>query len=343
MEIKPYNQLKTTTKTLVQPLLGTLDRFVLFNVLPLNITSKLLTQKVTTSKKKAIIFPVVEKVGGIILLKYKDLYRCQFDLPDINKSFPNCVSAIVSTGTENLSIKMFNTCIQVTGDINSERTERTVDALLARIYKLSQILLNISGEADNVSTIITSIVESYNVSTIIKCMVETCPLIDTNDNYLEGLKETFKKLKEDFPKLKSLIKLFFSHTMESILLKNDSNYIMGKLRWVTRIMSIYTGSLEKKYLSVRLKNISLTINSGGSVIHLIKLRNELSFRNICTRYDSIIDDYLVVNMRSRDDPGECQTFTIRPSGKILLSSTSSESNESYYELMNIFQELGIYG
>src|SRR3989337_2322086 len=103
LNIKAYENIKTTTITAITCFDGVIDRIAIAQLLPIFISDH---KPIKTPRSKKIILPIYSTPNKIIAIKWLDKYRCQYKIK--SGWFPNSVEIIMSTGMKNINIKVNN-------------------------------------------------------------------------------------------------------------------------------------------------------------------------------------------------------------------------------------------
>lgn len=321
-----FNEVTITTTTITAAIDGIVDRHIIYCILPLYITDYK-AQK--TPRSHSVILPVYEQPNKIILIKKDDQYRCQYKIKA--GCFPHGVEVVISTGHNNMNIRIYPESIQATGVKNMEIAKACVKYIFTLIKKLQERLIIMNEDKEKT-------LEVYKW-----LETETRGRLDTNGRYILNKPKDPKKCFEGNELL--IAKLFVKYIAEGRLPKNKYQDIyLNRIRWMMKVTFLCRGSLTNKGLNIQMRNYSYNV---GFYIDKKKTRDVFIAEKseyIYSRYDNMIDNCVEIRIQhpSTSNPGHngyFHTFRIHTSGKVVQSSKIvGEAQDIFYLFVNIIKE-----
>ncbi len=318
-----FEEIRITTSTAIFDFKGKLDRGNVYRLFPLYITDH---EPIRTPRTKKIILPVYEEKNKVIVVKSGRDYRSQFEI--VTGCFPNGTELIISTGENNLGVKLSRKRLHITGVKDIEKVKECVEYILKSIIKIQNRLLILNENMDMAKNIYDWLVKNTKGEKIGKKNLLKRP--PNPANYFEG-----DQLE--------IAKLFVKYISEGMLDVNKYQEIyLAKIRWIMRVSFICCGSLKIRQISYQMRNYSFNI---GFLIDKRKLRNVFSKREyIYARFDNMVDNCVEIRIQHPDtlSPGRkgyFHTFRIHTSGEVVQSSKiETEAEDIYYTFINIVKD-----
>jgi hypothetical protein len=345
MQIVPFTDLKITTMTMVITLAASVNKDVVFHLLP--ITRIPVTQKRATSKCK---LPHSDQPGTIFSVRHKGNVR---GIIRTNSGpFKNAVTIDISTTVKNLSVKLSPTSVQLTGASSREDGVEATTHVINHILNIQRLIERIRADTDATADAIEWVKDStrgvlcereYQV--IKKCSNVTLkitrisydhsitkPAISTPQHLDHELVSLFLSLSDDF-----LYHSDFCRKLDLLpLVPNAVDQVEDhpplNIEHVNAAMVNYNYSLGFEVDRARL-NMFINNNNG----FISRFNNE--FTN-CVTVELPYEPPPGATIKRRKNKVPHVTFLVYYSGSVTLSGPGGTIMEdAYYLFMNTIQSL----
>lgn len=336
--IKPYEELKTTTMTLVIGFDGVINPVLAFHLPP--VTRVTLEPSRKTSKCK---LPLCTP-GSIISIRYKGNIRGI--IRNDSHPFKNAISMDLSTIKKNVGLKLSPSKIHMCGASSKENALEAVEHIFNHLKTVQKHLDKLANKSVK-DEIIKWVTDATKGDCCQKEEIEHIPgniILIIHHIIPDNLIETPESIPENFDV--DLVSYLLS-------LGNDFIYhsdFIKKLNFVCTATSVFTGSLKIGPLEIAMENYNYSL---GFNINRASLNRLIDGQNgFISRYDNALSVNVTVELPYKADISKTtsikrrknkiphHTFLIYRSGSVTQSGPGGDLMKgAYYLFMNTIMSL----
>jgi hypothetical protein len=343
MEIKPFKDLKITTMTLIAKFEGKININPVFCLLP--ITKIELPPKKRNIKKLKI--PHCKTPGSILSLRYRGCTRDIFRTT-LKRHFRNSITMDISTSQKNISLKISETTIHMTGPTSLEQGEEAIYHLFRHIREIQENLDYMNERRDEIPLIVEWLIEATRGVKVSKTKKEIIPSKSVTLAVTEMIPDCEVRIPTDeeieTSGLDEKIIRFFLRQVPEFTYHSELCYDFEN---IAHLESVIDGELKCHNISKAMVNCNYHLNFKVNRPNL-KAVFDSHPSNWCARYDPRLDHTVTIQIpyevpeeqkfMRKPDKKHCHTFMVQKSGVVTQSGPDEQMMEqAYLEFMNIIQ------
>jgi len=340
MEITPFEELRTTTITMIVTLDSKIYKEIAFHLFPITIIEN---YKIKNTAKCKL--PHSKTPGDIVSMRYKNNTRGI--IKNKKNPFKNAVTIDISTKIKNISLKLSKNSIQICGASSKEDGIEASNHIINHLQYIQNMLNIINDNITETLEIVKWIKNNTKGEKVEKNVVES----KICNNFLLNIHE---KILDNYIYIPIIIPEYFNKKLINYLLSLSNDFLYHsdfckKLDYVLKLKNVIkNATINIKQIELAMVNYNFSLKFQVDRAKWDQLINERY--GFISRYINALSPSVTIELmykppfnstvKRRKNKVPHHTFLVYRSGSVTQSGPGGElMKDAYYKFMNFISEI----